>query len=97
MPLRDGSVVDCLDAELLELLEVIAHLLEHLGGVSFPVHDLADDAQRLLRAEGPRRVAGEPRVRQVGIILERARGFDSVDPAVATPAQPLLGVVGLSQ
>ena len=68
---RDGSsVVDCLDAKPLELFKVVAHVLEHLGGVRCPVQDLVDNPQWLPGAIGPRRVARELLVRQVGVILK---------------------------
>jgi len=69
LTLGDGSVVDRLDTALLELLQVIPHSLEHLGGVFFPVHDLADDARWLLRAVGPRRIGA------FGESLERTSGL----------------------
>ena len=46
---RPCSFLDRLDPLLLQLLKVIAHLLEELGG-GFPLRDLADDAQWITRA-----------------------------------------------
>ena len=57
-PLRRGSVVDRLDAKPLELLEVVPHVLEHLGRVRLPLQDLADYSQRLASAVGPRGTHG---------------------------------------
>jgi hypothetical protein len=70
MPLRGSSVVDCLDAKPLELFKVVPHVLEHLGGVWLPVQDLGNYSQWLPGAVGPRRVARELLVRQVGVILK---------------------------
>jgi len=78
---RCGPVVDCLDAEPLELFKLAPHVLEHLRGVRLPVQDLASHSQWLPGAVGPRRVAREPLVRQVGVILEGACGFYPVDSA----------------
>jgi hypothetical protein len=49
--------------------------------MSLPVQDLADYSQWLPGAVGPCRVAREPLVREVGVILERAYGFHAVDSA----------------
>ena len=75
MPVRGSSLVDCLDAEPLELLKVVPHVLEHLLGVRCPVQDLVNNPQWIPGAVGPRRVARELLVRQVGVILKGARGF----------------------
>src|SRR5664280_1171979 len=76
-----SSVVDRLDAQLLHLLHVVPHRLEHLGVVSLPVRDLADHAQGLPRAVRAGRVARESRVGEVGVVLLYARGIDAIDPA----------------
>ena len=65
---------------------MVEHPLEHLGGVALPVVDLADDAQRVAGAVGPRGVAGESLVGDVGVVLERAQGFDDVDVATLVAA-----------
>src|SRR5680860_1456019 len=46
-----------------------------------PVQDFADYSQGLPSAVGPRRVAREPLVGQVGVILKGTRGLHAVDPA----------------
>jgi hypothetical protein len=66
---------------LLETLEVVLHRFELFRGVPLPVRDFAGDPQRIARAVGLRRIAREPLVRQVGVILDRPRRFDGVDPA----------------
>ena len=44
LPLGDGSsVVDCLDAKLLEALEVVLHRLKDIGGVPLPVCEFPRD------------------------------------------------------
>jgi len=55
-----------------------------------PQPELADDADRLLRAVRPRRVPGELLVSQVGVVLEVARRLDEVD-ALAPLAGRQLG------
>jgi len=44
LTLDDGSsVVDCLDANLLEAFEVVLHRLKDIGGVPLPVGEFARD------------------------------------------------------
>jgi len=43
------SLFDGIDTLLLELLEVIVHFLEPLGGVTLPLRHLADDAKWMPR------------------------------------------------
>jgi len=38
------SFFNCLNATLLEVLKVIAHFFEPVGGVTLPIRNLADDA-----------------------------------------------------
>ena len=80
LPVR-GSSVDCLDAKPLEFFKVVPHVLEHLGGVRLPTQNLLDYSQRRLRAVGPCRVAREPLVRQIGVMLIGACWFHTVDSA----------------
>ena len=80
VPLRGSSVVDCFDAKPLELFKVVPHVLEHRGGVWLPVQDLGNYSQWLPGAVGPRRVAREHLVRQVGITLKGPMGFTRVGP-----------------
>ena len=56
------------------------HFGEALGRVRLPRLDLADHAQRLAAAVGLGRVAGKALVGEVGIVLERARRLDDVNP-----------------
>src|ERR1017187_9367475 len=84
LPLGDGSsVVDCLDAKLLEALEVVLHRLKDIGGVPLPVCEFPRDQSRVTRAVRVRRVAGELLVRQVRVVLDGASWFHDVDPARA--------------
>src|SRR6187401_3781461 len=41
------SLFNCLDAKLLEFLELIAHFLEPIWRVTLPVRNFADDAERI--------------------------------------------------
>jgi hypothetical protein len=44
LPIGDGSsVVDCLDAKLLEAFDVVLHRLQDVGGMPLPVRKLARD------------------------------------------------------
>jgi len=61
-----SSVVDCLDAKLLDAFEVVLHRLKDIGGVPFPVREFAHDQWRVARAVRLRRVAGEFLVREFG-------------------------------
>lgn len=43
------SFFDCLNTTLLEVLKVIMHFLELVGGVTLPIRNLADDANWIPR------------------------------------------------
>ncbi len=75
-----ASVLDRLDAQPLEMRQVVLHGLELLGRVSLPIGDFADDPERIAGAVRLRRIARELLVGQVGIVLERAGRLDDVDP-----------------
>lgn len=44
VPLRGCSIVDGFDTALLQVLQVVAHALEHLRGVPLPVEDFTEDS-----------------------------------------------------
>jgi hypothetical protein len=96
----DGSsVVDCLDAELLEAFEVVLHPLKDVGAC--PSQSVSSPATRtgVARAIRIRRVAGEPLVRLVRVVLDGAGWPDNADPAGAVAGidsgSLLLGAAGL--
>jgi Fic family protein len=72
-------VLDDVQPLLAEPGDVVEHPLQDVGRVAFPVMHLADDPQRVAGPVGPRDVAGEPLVRDVGVVLEGAGGLHDVD------------------
>jgi len=70
-------------AKPLESLEPVFHGFERFGGVPQPVLDLADNPQRFARAKRLRRIAPKLLVRQIGVVFNRARRLDDIDPAGA--------------
>src|SRR5207237_2075848 len=91
LPGRNGedSVVDRHETELLESVETILHGLDRFRRVALPVHDLARDAQRLARAERLGGIPAEFLAGEVGIVLDRARRLDGIEPAASLAAPEL--------
>jgi len=48
--LTNSLVFDCFNTKLFKSLETILHGFEFFGGVPLPIHDLAYDTKRILRA-----------------------------------------------
>ena len=63
----------------------------------FPVLQFAEDAERVAAAVGPRRVAGEALVGQVGVVFEGTCGFYDVDAAGTVAAGEFRGPRGCVQ
>jgi len=81
-------VLDDVETLLPELREVVQHAFQHLGRVALPALQLGDDAQRVAGPIGLRGVAGESLVGHVGVVLERAHGFEDVDvPPLPDPGR----------
>jgi hypothetical protein len=82
-----------------QLGQPVTHRPDLLGGVPEPVVELADDPDRLARAERPGGVAGQLLVGDVGIVLDLAERLDDVDPRSAVArchlGAPGRGVQGL--
>src|SRR6185369_2278840 len=78
-----GSFFNRLDATLLEVLEVIAHFLQTLGGMPRPFRDLADDAEWTPGTVGHCWISRKFPVRQVWIIFDGSCWLHDIDPAAA--------------
>ena len=71
-------VLDDVPALFAKARDVVHQGVQHLGRVLVPGRHLADDPQLMASPVGLRDVAGELLVRQVGVVIERSGGFDSL-------------------
>src|SRR5680860_1763839 len=80
------SVVNGLNTKSSKLLKVVLHGLERFGGVPLPIRDLTRNPQRLPGAVGLGRITRIFRVRQIGVIHNRAGRFHYVCLLYTSPS-----------
>src|SRR6516225_9048522 len=73
--------VNRLEALFLQAFEMVLHFLQSLGGVAFPIRDLACDAERFTGAVGLRWIPRKFFVCQVGVVHDRSGRLYNVDPS----------------
>jgi len=88
------SVLDDVETLLTEVGDAVKHFLDALGAVPFPGLQLVDDPEGVAGPVGPRDIAGEPLVRDDGVVLERAGGLDYVDVPALVGSCECVGELG---